>query len=156
MANQGVRGFYQLTETIKNELLKDVNINNVSTGDITDINLYKQDIFPIGHIIVNSVIAEENVLAFSISILACDIVDQSKDLTVDRFVGKNNLQNILNTQLAVLNRLVQRLRMGTLHTEMYQLEGNPTLTPFYDRFDNQLAGWTADINIVIYNDINIC
>ena len=156
MANQGVRGFYQLTETIKNELLKDVNINNVSTGDITDINLYKQDIFPIGHIIVNSVIAEENVLAFSISILACDIVDQSKDLTVDRFVGNNNLQNILNTQLAVLNRLVQRLRMGTLHTEMYQLEGNPTLTPFYDRFDNQLAGWTADINIVIYNDINIC
>ena len=156
MANQGVRGFYQLTETIKNELLKDVNINNVSTGDITDINLYKQDIFPIGHIIVNSVIAEENVLAFSISVLACDIVDQSKDLTVDRFVGNNNLQNILNTQLAVLNRLVQRLRMGTLHTEMYQLEGNPTLTPFYDRFDNQLAGWTADINIVIYNDINIC
>tara|TARA_R110000782_G_scaffold60565_5_gene125121 strand:+ start:497 stop:967 length:471 start_codon:yes stop_codon:yes gene_type:complete len=156
MANQGVRGFYQLTETIKNELLKDVNINNVSTGDITDINLYKQDIFPIGHIIVNSVIAEENVLAFSISVLACDIVDQSKDLTVDRFVGNNNLQDILNTQLAVLNRLVQRLRMGTLHTEMYQLEGNPTLTPFYDRFDNQLAGWTADINIVIYNDINIC
>lgn len=156
MANQGVRGFYQLTETIKNELLKDVNINNVSTGDITDINLYKQDIFPIGHIIVNSVIAEENVLAFSISILACDIVDQSKDLTVDRFVGNNNLQDILNTQLAVLNRLVQRLRIGTLHTEMYQLEGNPTLTPFYDRFDNQLAGWTADINIVIYNDINIC
>ena len=35
MANQGVRGFFQLTETIKAELLKDVNINTVTTGDIT-------------------------------------------------------------------------------------------------------------------------
>ena len=31
MSNQGIRGFYQLTETIKTELLKDVNINTVST-----------------------------------------------------------------------------------------------------------------------------
>ena len=50
MANQGVRGFFQLTETIKAELLKDVNINTVTTGDITDVNLNKQDIFPLGQI----------------------------------------------------------------------------------------------------------
>jgi hypothetical protein len=156
MSNQGIRGFYQLTETIKNELLKDQNINNVSTGDISDVNLYKQDIFPIGHIIVNSVTVEENVLDFNVSVLACDIVDQSKDLTVDRFEGNNNLQDILNTQLGVLNRLIGRLRMGQLHQDMYQLNGNPNVTPFYDRFENQLAGWTADINIMIYNDINIC
>ena len=90
------------------------------------------------------------------TILACDIVDQSKDLTVDRFVGNNDVQDILNTQLAVLNRLTQRLRMGTLYTDMYQLDGNPTLTPFYDRFENQLAGWSATITVMIYNDIYIC
>ncbi|MFT4643667.1 MAG: hypothetical protein ACJAT9_000151 [Polaribacter sp.] len=156
MANQGVRGFYQLTETIKEELLRDVNINTVTTGDITDVNLNKQDMFPLGHIIINSVTDDENVLNFNISILACDIVDQSKELTVDRFVGNNNVQDILNTQLAVLNRLIQRLRKGTLYTEMYQLNGSPSLTPFYDRFENQLAGWTATMDIQIYNDIYIC
>ena len=156
MANQGVRGFYQLTEAIKTELLKDENINIVTTGDITEVNLNKQDIFPIGHIIVNNVIVEEQVLRFNISILACDIVNGSKDVVVNRFTGNTNLQDILNTQLAVLNRLIQRLRMGQLHTEMYQLEGNPNLTPFYDRFENQLAGWTATMDVVIYNDIYIC
>ena len=156
MANEGVRGFYQLTETIKEELLKDININTVTTGDITDVNLNKQDMFPLGHIIINSVTDDENVLNFNISILACDIVDQSKELTVDRFVGNNNVQDILNTQLAVLNRLIQRLRKGTLYTEMYQLNGSPSLTPFYDRFENQLAGWTATMDIQIYNDIYIC
>ena len=156
MANQGVRGFYQLTQTIKDELLQDKNINTVTTGDITDVNLNKQDIFPLGHIIINNVIDQENVLNFNISILACDIVNQSKELTVDRFTGNNDVQDILNTQLAVLNRLVQRLRKGNLYSDMYQLEGSPSLTPFYDRFENQLAGWTATMDILIYNDIYIC
>jgi hypothetical protein len=156
MANQGIRGFYQLTETIKKELLEDININTVTTGDITDVNLNKQDIFPLGHIIINNVIDQEQVLSFNISILACDIVNQSKKITEDRFKGNNDLQDILNTQLAVLNRLIQRLRMGDLYTDMYQLEGDPNLTPFYDRFENQLAGWTATMDIKIYNDIYIC
>ena len=156
MSNQGVRGFYQQTETIKTALLEDKDIETVTTGDITDVNLNKQDIFPLGHIIINSVIDEEQVLRFNISILACDIVNQSKELTVDRFTGNDNVQDILNTQLAVLNKLIQRLRMGNLYTEMYQLEGSPSLTPFYDRFENQLAGWTATMDIMIYNDIYIC
>ena len=156
MSNQGVRGFYQLTSTIEQQLLADVNTNTVSIGDISKVNLNKQDIFPLAHMIVNNVTVEEQVLRFNISILACDIVDQSKEETTDRFTGNDNEQDILNTQLAVLNRLIQRLRMGSLHTDMYQLDGNPSLTPFMDRFENNLAGWSADMDILIYNDIYIC
>ena len=156
MSNQGIRGYYQLTETIKEQLLADVNVNTVTTGDITDDNLSKQDIFPLSHIIVNNVTVNEQTLDFNISILACDIVNQSKLETTDIFTGNNDIQNILNNQLAVLNRLTQRLRMGQLHTDMYQLNGNPSLQPFYDRFENQLAGWTATMDVQIYNDIYIC
>ena len=156
MSQQGIRAYYQLTETIKEQLLSNPFTNTISIGDISQVNLNKQDIFPLAHLIVNSVAAEENVLRFNVSILACDIVDQSKDITVDRFVGNDNEQDILNTQLAVLNTLIQRLRKGSLHQDMYQLEGNPNLTPFHDRFENQLAGWSATIEILIYNDINIC
>jgi len=156
MSNQGVRGYYQLTSTIEDQLLLDVNNNTVSIGDISDVNLNKQDIFPLAHIIVNSVSVEEQVLRFSITVLACDIVDQTKDLTTNRFTGNTNEQDILNTQLAVLNRLIQRLRMGQLHQDKYQLEGNPSLEPFMDRFENQLAGWSASMDILIYNDIYIC
>mgnify|MGYP003675714648 FL=1 len=156
MSNQGIRGYYQLTETIKQQLLQDINVNTCTSGDITDVNLNKQDIFPLAHIIINSVSDEEQVLRFNISVLACDIVDQSKSLTVDRFRGNNNEQDILNTQLAVLNKLIQKLRMGQLYQDKYQLDGNPTLEPFYDRFENQLAGWTATMSVLIYNDIYIC
>jgi len=156
MSNQGVRGFYQLTKTIQDNMLADININTVTTGDITDVNLLKQDIFPLGHIIINSVVVNEQTLDFSISIMACDVVEQSKEETVDIFRGNNNVQDILNTQLGVLNKLIQKLRMGDLYTDMYQLDGSPSLDPFYDRFENELAGWTATMNIQIYNDIYIC
>ena len=155
MSNTGIRGFYLLSETIKEELLKDQNINTVTTGDITNVNLNKQDIFPLGHIIINTVTDEENVLRFSITVLAADMVDQSKDETVDIFKGNTNEQDILNTQLAVINRLIQRLRKGQLYTDMYQLDGTPVCEPFYDRFENQLAGWTATMDVLIYNDIYI-
>jgi hypothetical protein len=156
MSQQGIRGFYQLTETIKEQLLEDKNINTVTTGDITDVNLNKQDIFPMGHIIVNSVVDQEQVLRFNITVLAMDIVDQSKELTIDRFKGNANEQDILNTQLSVLNKLIQKLRMGDLYRDMYQLQSDPTLEPFYDRFENQLAGWSANMEVLIYNDIYIC
>lgn len=156
MSNQGIRGYYQLTETIKQQLLSDININTVSIGDITDVNLNKQDIFPLGHILINSVTDEEQVLRFNITVIAADIVDQSKELTLDRFTGNNNEQDILNTQLAVLNKLIQVLRKGQLYIDKYQLEGNPTCEPFYDRFENMLAGWSCTMDILIHNDITIC
>jgi hypothetical protein len=156
MSQQGIRGFYQLTETIKNQLLLDPNCNTVTTGDIYDVNLNKQDIFPLAHIIVNNVTQQEQTLIFNISIIAMDIVDQSKLPTEDRFIGNNNEQDILNTQLAVLNKVIQKLRMGTLYTDKYQLDTDVNCEPFYDRFENQLAGWTATMDIMIYNDINIC
>tara|TARA_R100001460_G_scaffold77800_1_gene118713 strand:- start:1513 stop:1992 length:480 start_codon:yes stop_codon:yes gene_type:complete len=154
--NQAVRGFYQVTETIKSQLLGDPNVNTVTTGELSNVNLNKQDIFPMCHLIINSVTDEEQVLRFNISVLAMDMIDQSKDETYDIFTGNDNHQDILNTQLTVLNKLVQVLRMGQLFTDKYQLDGNPIITPFYDRFENELAGWTSTMDVMIYNDIYIC
>ena len=151
-----MKGFYQVTDTIKNQLLADVNVNTVTTGDISDVDLQKQSIFPLSHIMVNNVNQEDGVLRFNVSIIAMDIVDQSKEITIDLFEGNNNLQDILNTQLSVLNKLIQVLRKGTLHFDKYQLDGNPNLEPFYDRFENELAGFTGTMDVLIYNDISIC
>lgn len=153
---QGIRGFYQLTETIKNQLLEDVNCNTVTTGDITEVDTSKQTIFPLSHIIVNNVLTEEQYLSFNITVLAMDIVDESKQPTSDIFRGNNNEQDVLNTQLAVLNRLTMLLRKGSLYRDLYQLDGVPSCEPFYERFENRLAGWACTFNIFVKNDIDIC
>jgi hypothetical protein len=154
--NTSIRGFYLLTDTIKDTLLSDVNVNTVTTGDLTEVDLSKQTIFPLSHMIVNSVTSSENTLTFNISILAMDIVDQSKERETDIFVGNDNEQDVLNTQLSVLNKVIQKLRIGQLYREHYQVLGDASLEPFRDRFENQVAGWAATFDVIIENDINVC
>ena len=151
-----MKGFYQVTQVIKDQLLADVNVNTVTTGDITRIDLSKQTMFPLSHLIVNNVGNEDNILRFSLSVLAMDVVNISKEEVVDIFIGNNNEQDILNTQLAVLNKLVQVLRGGTLHQDLYQLDGSPSFEPFYDRFEAEVAGWALTFDVIIPNDISIC
>jgi hypothetical protein len=95
----------------------------------------------LSHIIVNNVTAEEQYLGFNITVMSMDIVDESKEPTTDIFRGNNNEQDVLNTQLAVLNRLTMLLRKGNLHTDLYQ---------------NRLAGWACTFDVFIQNDIDIC
>ena len=152
----GIRGFYLLTQTIKDQLLSDVNVNTVTTGDIFDIDLSKQTIFPLSHLIINNVTTGEQVLTFNISVMCMDIVDESKNKVTDLFLGNDNEQDVLNTQLAVLNKLIMVLRKGTLHNSQYQLDGDANCEPFYERFENKLAGWTATFDVLVANDITIC
>jgi len=156
MAQTGVRGFYILTQAIKDALLQDPNVNTVTEGDLFDVDLAKQTIFPLSHLIINSVTAQESVLRFNVSVLSMDIVDESKEPTTDVFRGNNNEQDVLNTQLAVLNLLVQRLRRADLYSTFYQLDGDANLEPFVDRFENKVAGWTATFDVFVKNDIEIC
>lgn len=151
-----MEGFYSVTQKIKDQLLEDPNVNTVTTGDIARIDLAKQSIYPISHLMVNNVTNNDQVLTFSMSVLAMDIVNVSKEETTNIFRGNNNEQDILNTQLVVLNKLVQLLRGGDLHQEKYQLEGTPSFEPFYDRFENEVAGWALSFDIIVPNDVWIC
>lgn len=151
-----MQGFYNITTKIKETLALDDFVNTVTYGDIFEIDLNKQDIFPLSHFIVNSATLNGSVWQFSMSLLCMDIVDESKEDVTDKFLGNDNEQDVLNTQMAVINRLLELLRRGDLHTDLYQLEGSPTIEPFVDRFDNKLAGWTLSFDVLIPNGMTIC
>ena len=151
-----MQGFYNITTKIKETLALDDFVNTVTYGDIFEIDLNKQDIFPLSHFIVNSATLNGSVWQFNMSLLCMDIVDESKEDVTDKFLGNDNEQDVLNTQMAVINRLLELLRRGDLHTELYQLEGSPSIEPFVDRFDNKLAGWTLTFDVLIPNGMTIC
>ena len=151
-----MNGFYRVTQVIKDTLQADENCNTVTYGDITQIDLDKQTIFPLSHLILNGATSGENTMTFNFSVLVMDIVDVSKAEVTDPFVGNDNEQDVLNTQLSVANKLIQKLRIGSLYSDKYQVVGDVTLEPFRDRFENQIAGWTATFDVIIENDVNIC
>lgn len=155
-SNTAIRSYYLVSETLESSLLSNNITKTVTIGDISDVDLAKQTIFPLAHFIVNNVTTTEQTLVYSITVMAMDIVDSSKSEETDKFRGNNDQQDILNTQLGVLNLLVQKLRFGDLHTTGYRVTNDPVCEPFVDRFENNLAGWSADINIEVRNDQYIC
>lgn len=149
-------GFYNVTKKIKDALNAEPFVNTVSYGSLDDVDLNKQTIFPLSHIIVNNCNVASNTMTFNISILAMDIVDESKDEVTDIFVGNDNEQDVLNTQLEVINRVVSILQRGDLYTDLFQVDGAVGCEPFVDRFENKLAGWVATFDVLVQNDMTVC
>jgi hypothetical protein len=148
--------FYEITQAIKNKLQEDAFVNTVTTGDIFKVDLNKQTIFPLSHIIVNSVSYQGPVLNYNISILSMDIVDESKDLTTDIFIGNDNEQDVLNTQLSVANRFLEVLNRGSLSDDYELVNGSASIEFFTERFENKIAGVTYTFDITIQNPMTIC
>jgi hypothetical protein len=148
--------YFNIIDKLKTHFDSDVLVNTVTQGNLFDIDLSKQTIFPLVHIIVNTATLESNVVRYNISILAMDIVDITKDQEENKFDGNDNELYVLNTQLQVLTRCYELLLRGDLWTDKFQMDGNPTCEPFFDRFENKLAGWTMTMDVLIPNGMTIC
>ena len=154
--NIAIRSYYKISELLESSLLSNNITKTVTIGDVSEVDLGKQTIFPLAHFIVNSVVSTQQTLVYNITVLVMDIKDTSKYKEVDKFRKNTDEQDILNTQLGVLNLLIQKLRFGDLSTQGYKLTNDPSCEPFVDRFENNLAGWNADLDIEMPNDQNIC
>jgi len=151
-----MKGFYSITQKIKEHFEADPLVNTITEGDIFDVDLKKQSIFPLVHLMVNNATFEGNVVRFNVSLIAADNVDVSKDEVTDLFIGNNNEQDVLNTQLEILNRCYTMLLRGDMWDDKFVVDGNPNCEPFTERFENYLAGWTMTLDILIANDMTIC
>lgn len=154
-----MRGYYDLLEKLRVSLEANPSINTVTEGDLMDVDLAKQTIFPLSHIIVQNATLESQTVTFNLNILFMDLVDFNKDEPKADipFRGNDNEQDVLNTMLAAANKLWSDLSRGDLFVDKYQVSGTPSCEPFVERFDNQLAGWDMSVSITIANtDISVC
>jgi len=149
-------GFYTAIDKLKAHFDADALVNSVSEGDIFQVDLAKQTIFPLVHIMVNSCTFEVNVSRFNISLIAMDLVDISKNENTNVYLGNDNTQDALNSTLAILNRAYDIMLHGSLAYDLFQIDGNPNCEPFTERFENLLSGWTMTFDVLVPNDMTIC
>jgi len=151
-----MNGYYYVVNTLKDYLKSNDFINTVSIGDIFNVDLNKQTIFPLAHIIVNNAQLAENTTSLNLSILFMDIVDESKAEITDVWEGNDNEQDVLNTQLTLASKLTADLIRGYLYSNLIQVLNAPSAEPFVDRFENKIAGWTLTFDVIIPNDMTLC
>jgi hypothetical protein len=149
-------GYYDIVTRIYKELNNNPLVNQVTKGTLDVITNAKQNVYPLTHVMVNNATFETSVIRFNISIIAMDLVDYSKEETVNLYIGNNNEDDVLNTTLAILNRTYESMYRGAMDSDGYSLTGIATSEPFYDRFTDAVAGWTMTFDIEVYNDMTIC
>ena len=149
---------YDILDKVKSILDANDQINTVTYGDIFEVDLNKQSIYPLAHIMLGNATLTDHIIEHTVTVLCMDIVDVSKADQRDEaepFYGIDNEQDVLNTQLYVMNDLIQNLKKGDPHLDAFHLVGDPTCEPFSDRFENTLAGWGVDLTIQTKNPVKI-
>lgn len=140
--------YYKLLDTLKAQLNATNLINTVTDGQISDVDLDKQTLFPLAHIIVNSATIEGKLQRFNVSILAMDILDGKEKYDVE--------PSIMNAMLQSLNRVYEVMTRGDLNPDYIMIDGAPTLEPFTDRFENKLAGWAMTFDVIMMSEMTVC
>jgi ABC-type phosphate/phosphonate transport system ATPase subunit len=82
------------------------------------------------------------------------LIDAYSTLVWD-YRGLNNLNDVWNDTLSTLNDIISFVQRNE-ESNAFQIYDEVSINPFQDRFDNLLAGWSAQINIVMPNDKPAC
>lgn len=153
----GVESLYKILNVLQTEFESNPFVNVVTSGTLTEIDLQKQTMFPLAHIVLNSVTHDENSLAFNFTIFNLDKVSIIKDENQnDIYLGNDNYYYILTNQLYVINRLISRLKQSTIYGEGWELVGAPTSEVINKEMENMLAGYQTTFDVVLPNNINKC
>ena len=150
-----MKTYYNLVDHIYKYLNGHESINTVNIGDVLEVDLAKQTIFPLANLQISSVTFDEHIVTFSVNVIAMDIVDEDKDdkqSVSEPHLGLDNRQDILNSMMTVVNGLQSSLRRGGLYDLNVEIDTPASATLFEDRFENLLAGWSLDISITVANN----
>ena len=152
-----MNNIFKLTDAIKEELQGNALINQVTFGDLFEVDLLKKNIFPLAHVGMASARIGEGVAYVDLSILFLDIVDEQKQAKTDQFYGNDNEHFVLNSMFAAATKTVQELMRGDLYRDGFQLEQDDVSLEFFsERFEDKLAGVGLDMTIAIKNTLDLC
>tara|TARA_R100000329_G_scaffold114636_1_gene94136 strand:+ start:13278 stop:13733 length:456 start_codon:yes stop_codon:yes gene_type:complete len=151
-----MNNFFKIIDDVQSTLIAEPFINKVTYGGIDDVDLKKITIFPLAHMIIESMDIQTRRIGINVSILLMDIIDFSKNTVSDDIRGNNNELDVLNNMLNIAARLQAMIARTDSLNKDYELEGSFSAEPFVERFENNLGGISIDFTINMKNDMTKC
>ena len=129
-------------------------ISTTSVGDIFDIDLEKNTKYPLMHINPLNVTTGRVALTYNFQIFVMDMVDT--DDANEQDVYNDVLQTCVDIISIFRNSKYQSENNDDINEPIYFTEGDYTLEPFTERFDNELTGWVFTIAVTTINNFDAC
>ena len=140
--------YYDITTALKTQL-ESQQISTVTIGAASEIDVSKQTILPIAHIVIGSATINERTIDFDVEIIYADLIDVSKTTAKEGvpFYGNNNKHDVFNAMLAEANITTQAAIRGELFRQHTQVS-NATVDSFIGIYTNpNLAGWMLSFTV---------
>ena len=146
--------YFNVIETLKNLGTEHQQISTTTTGDIFDIDLEKNTKYPLMHINPVNVTTTRTELIYNFQIFVMDLVEP--DNSNEQDVYSSVLQTCIDIIAIMSNSKCQSQLTLDLDAPVYFAEGNFTLEPFTERFDQAVTGWVFQVGATVQNDFQSC
>tara|TARA_R110000737_G_scaffold47279_1_gene67251 strand:+ start:434 stop:964 length:531 start_codon:yes stop_codon:yes gene_type:complete len=159
--------FNNCIDTLKSLGEMHEQIKTTTTGDIWKIDMDNETLFPLFHINPVNVSTGQSELTYNFQLFVMDAVTEKKNWTEEDLQSANYLSNeqeVASSCLQVCIDIISMMRHSQwqgageldINDPVYFTEGEYTLEPFQERFDNLLTGWVFSIGILVQNDFQAC
>ena len=159
--------YFNVIETLKNLGTEHQQISTTTTGDIFSIDLEKNTKYPLFNINTVNVTTVQSSLIYNFQLFVMDSVTEKENWTEANIQSANYLSNeqeVMSSCLQICVDIIGMMRHSKwqgageldINDPVYFTEGEYTLEPFQERFDNLLTGWVFSIGIVVQNDFQTC
>jgi hypothetical protein len=149
------KDYNNTVDTLKQLGANHYQIKTTTTGDLWEIDLEKNTMFPLMHINPVNAVAGTQEMTLNFQIFIMDLV----------FPDQSNEQEVLSDCLQICNDLIGTFKngeslllsnQGLNDLPKYFTEGDITIEPFTERFDSAVTGWVFTLPVVIENEYNTC
>ena len=136
----GNKTYNNIVETILCVAHRHKFIQDVNAGDIWEIDLEKNTLFPYFHCSTTSVETKEGMIQYNFQLFIMDLVEPHQ----------SNEQQVLSDCLMIMLDILNQFKEGTSMNDNQKVWGigEHTLEPFSERFDNAVAGWVVNVPIM--------
>ena len=164
MANQPQPNvtFYQFTQFFNTIALAHPNIETFTIGDIGEVDLAKQSIFPLLHLVPNTVTISPQVFNYDIDLVYLDrtmeiipLSDGSFNQITKNYKTVTNTHDVWNTGLLAINDIIAYVTRNA-QANNFIITTDAIATPFQQAYENILAGWSVNMQVQVPNNVNAC
>ena len=152
--------YYNVLNYLKEVMDRHPSINYVTQGDIFSVDTKSFPQYPLGNVIITNATFDGKSTDYSVQIIVADKTklkgnesSGSNNTQTIEFEGVDDTVDIHANTLAIINDI---LSYTDRVEEGFEVNGTVNCTAFKERFDNGLAGWSADFTLRVHNDRNIC
>ena len=154
--------YYNTLNFFKTIMKNHPSIAKVTQGDIYNFDATEFPQYPIGNVLISNANFGPTVTEYQIQLIVADkskvmrydkMSDERENKQIVPFDGTDDVVDIHANTLSILNDLTAYTQKSNYGME---INSDINCTPFADRFNNGLVGWSSEFTLTVHNDKNRC